>query len=193
MARPLSTFSSVDVTAVFEGSSLGHCGAHASGQGGYHYHAMPGVQPTNCAPDPDPDPDVRRVQMLCGDGTVEGSVCAEFLSGTGDAAAYAWLSPTNQPKAHAFGSGAADAGAFLLGLRRQPEQRRTWLGAHARRFDEAVSQPIERAVYHLGMLLVRSVQAVTAGKIKRGGAEPPNNVSKEEVLLFRQEGGMRKL
>lgn len=101
---------------VFEGSSLGECGGHATAAGGYHYHAMPGVQPQNCVFDaslPQTPPSGNFPQTLCGE-VIEGAVCADFLgSGT-----YAWYSPAKQTPAMAFGSsmGFARMHSLLVGF-----------------------------------------------------------------------------
>jgi hypothetical protein len=91
----------------FEGASLGHCGAHPTGSGAYHYHAMPGVKPTNCVADSSCD---NRNQICCGE-TIEGSVCAEFTSSTAE---YAWLGTAQQSAANAFGTGSSSAGLHSL-------------------------------------------------------------------------------
>ena len=75
------------------------------------------MQPTNCVKDdklPKDAPFGNKEQTLCGDGTIEGSVCAEFLNHSDDAAGYAWLSANAQPPAQAFGSGADIAGQHSL-------------------------------------------------------------------------------
>ena len=87
--------------------------------------------------------------------------------------------------------GAPDAGEFLLELRKLPDQKKSWLVDHARRWDEALNQPIERAVHHLIMLIVRTVQLVAAGK---RGKKPPldrRDIAKQEVIRFRKDGGLR--
>jgi len=100
---------------VFEGQSLGHCGAHPAGDGKYHYHAMPGVKPTNCVYDASlsqSPPTGNHKQTLCGT-TVEGSVCSEF---TDDSNQYAWLTTSKQGSSSVTGpfGASADVGQHSL-------------------------------------------------------------------------------
>lgn len=107
--------------------------------------------------------------------------------------------PTDEALAR---EGCVDAGALLLRLRKNPDVYRGWVKAHGRRWDEPLPQPVERAVAHLLMLLIRTIEAVTARKGPRKGSsvatgksgvtvvEDSANLSKTEVLNFRKEGGL---
>ena len=80
---------------------------------------------------------------------------------------------------------------FLYHLRGRPEEKKEWCEANARRWEDPMNQPIERAVHHLLNLLVRTVKLVTAGRCSKA-SKHREQVSKEEVELFRAEGGLRR-
>lgn len=94
-------------------------------------------------------------------------------------------------------AGAPDAGLFLLDLRKRSEDKQAWLEAHARRWDEPLPMPIERAVHHLCMLMIRTIQATTAiaaGSKSAAMSKPrdaPADVTAAEVGRFRDKEGMR--
>ena len=86
-----------------------------------------------------------------------------------------------------------DAGAFMMVMRKAPQEKADWLAANNRRFDEELSQPIERATHHLLNMMVRTVTEVAKGLTMRQRKAEDTQCTKDEVLVFRKEGGARVL
>ena len=83
--------------------------------------------------------------------------------------------------------GCEDGGEFLLQLRDSPAEHAAWVRNHAQRWDEALRQPIHRAVSQLVMLLIRSIEKATHGIAK---AKQDLILTKLEVQAFEGNGGL---
>jgi len=100
---------------IYEGSSLGDCGSHNSGNGTLHYHALPGIKPSTCSiscspSGPSAGPSCNHKGVLCADEIpASDTLCSALTSG-----ATGFFGSTYQPSAQAFGNAAGSEGSHSL-------------------------------------------------------------------------------